>query len=310
MLLAIATTTIVALSTIAVYLSPEYSWSASIRDSDGDGYADEDDAFENDPTEWLDTDGDETGDNSDAFPEDPDEWCDSDEDGCGDNSDEFPDDPSETADSDDAGVGDNEDEFPDDPSETSDTDDDGVGDNEDEFPEDPEEFEDTDNDGVGDNSDEFPDDPDEWVDSDGDGVGDNSDDFPDDPTQWTAITPSLLLTKTAIIDGFRLTFIISDQIPWNDLMVRLSDGTNTATWSEILSEELDDGVAAMSGPYPALLGAISANLTALDVAGNGEVDTGDYITLTSDGFSSALTYTVEFIYELTDEVMGTAYFTG
>jgi hypothetical protein len=37
-------------------------------DSDGDGVVDSEDAFPNDPTEWLDSDNDGMGDNSDRFP--------------------------------------------------------------------------------------------------------------------------------------------------------------------------------------------------------------------------------------------------
>ncbi len=43
-------------------------------DSDGDGVADEDDAFPNDPNETKDTDGDGVGDNADAYPQDPNRW--------------------------------------------------------------------------------------------------------------------------------------------------------------------------------------------------------------------------------------------
>ncbi len=57
-------------------------------DNDGDGYANEDDAFPNDERTWDDTDGDGVGDQLDAFPDDPDEWRDSDCDGVGDNEDE------------------------------------------------------------------------------------------------------------------------------------------------------------------------------------------------------------------------------
>ncbi|MCD8548661.1 MAG: hypothetical protein LRY38_09730 [Aeromonadaceae bacterium] len=42
-----------------------------IQDSDGDSVADAQDAFPQDPTEWLDSDGDKVGDNADAFPQDP-----------------------------------------------------------------------------------------------------------------------------------------------------------------------------------------------------------------------------------------------
>ena len=84
-------------------------------DSDGDGVADDDDAFPNDPDETRDSDGDGVGDNADAFPSDPNETLDSDGDGVGDNGDAFPSDPSETLDSDGDGVGDNADPFPNDP---------------------------------------------------------------------------------------------------------------------------------------------------------------------------------------------------
>jgi outer membrane protein assembly factor BamB len=62
-------------------------------DMDGDGVANEQDLFPNDPTEWADSDGDGTGDNGDAFPNDPTEWADSDGDGVGDNGDCAPLDP-------------------------------------------------------------------------------------------------------------------------------------------------------------------------------------------------------------------------
>lgn len=41
-----------------------------LPDSDGDGVSDAQDAFPNDPLEWLDSDGDGVGDNSDPFPND------------------------------------------------------------------------------------------------------------------------------------------------------------------------------------------------------------------------------------------------
>ncbi|MDA8718359.1 hypothetical protein N9M09_03995 [Candidatus Poseidoniales archaeon] len=152
-------------------------------DNDGDGVANDEDAFPSDPSETNDSDGDGVGDNSDWAPYDSTESVDNDDDGVGDNADAFPADASETVDSDDDGVGDNADAFPDDASETLDTDNDGVGDNTDVFPYDFLETLDSDGDGVGDNSDAFPDDASETLDSDGDGVGDNADAFPSDASE-------------------------------------------------------------------------------------------------------------------------------
>ena len=115
---------------------PQQQPPQTVADTDGDGVADAEDAFPNDPSETADSDGDGVGDNADAFPRDASETMDSDGDGVGNNRDAFPNDPAETADSDGDGVGDNADAFPQDASETADTDGDGVGDNRDAFPND------------------------------------------------------------------------------------------------------------------------------------------------------------------------------
>jgi len=153
-------------------------------DTDKDGYADRDDLFPNDPSEYCDTDKDGVGDNTDVFPIDATENVDADNDGVGDNADLFPNNPLESKDTDKDGIGDNTDVFPLDATETVDVDNDGVGDNADVFPNNPLESKDSDEDGVGDNADVFPLDATETVDTDNDGVGDNADAFPADPNKW------------------------------------------------------------------------------------------------------------------------------
>ena len=160
------------------------------KDTDGDGWADIEEAFPYDPNEWTDGDGDGYGDNEDdAFPNNSDEWEDGDGDGYGDNlEDEFPNDVTQWIDADGDGFGDNQsgnnpDMFLGDGSQWTDTDGDGYGDNQsgtnpDAFPMDATQFEDTDDDGYGDNQsgnnpDAFPSETSQWSDSDGDGFGDN-----------------------------------------------------------------------------------------------------------------------------------------
>ncbi|MGB0152376.1 MAG: hypothetical protein ACPF92_08685, partial [Candidatus Poseidoniaceae archaeon] len=60
----------------------------SQKDTDGDGYNDDVDAFPTDATQWSDMDGDGYGDNAsgnmaDAFPTDSTQWSDADGDGYG-----------------------------------------------------------------------------------------------------------------------------------------------------------------------------------------------------------------------------------
>ncbi|MDC1011784.1 Ig-like domain-containing protein, partial [Flavobacteriaceae bacterium] len=177
-------------------------------DADNDGFYDYDDAFPNDPNEYLDTDGDGIGDNADTDDDgdgqsDEEEIAngtdplvanprpgDSDGDGLADVID--PDDDND-------GVADTLDRFPLDPNESSDNDGDGLGDNEDTDddndgftdqqennvgtdPKDPTSMpEDRDNDKLPDLSEQAigtdPNNPD----TDGDGVIDGEDDYPKDP---------------------------------------------------------------------------------------------------------------------------------
>lgn len=92
----------------------------ALPDSDGDGINDGDDAFPNDPNEFVDTDGDGVGNEADT---------DDDGDGVRDEDDDFPLDPTRSMDidSDGDGVSDARDAFPNDPTESADTDSDGVG---------------------------------------------------------------------------------------------------------------------------------------------------------------------------------------
>ena len=178
-------------------------------DTDGDGFFDYQDAFVNDPSEWLDTDNDGVGNNTDLdddgddisdvyeiqlgtdpldpndTPSDfntngiPDALEDSDGDGYNDDIDLYPLDPTRAIDNDGDGIADTDDD---------DDDNDGIPDDQDDFPLDNRYSKDTDNDGIpnlidldddGDGYDDaedvFPLDGAEHEDTDLDGIGNNAD---------------------------------------------------------------------------------------------------------------------------------------
>ena len=182
-------------------------------DDDYDGWANIDDLFPYDSSQWLDFDGDGFGDQLLGTEGD---YCplqhgnstidkygclDFDGDGYSNDGDDFILNPTQYEDSDGDGYGNNQstgatqsDAFPSDGSQWADSDGDGYGDNQfgnqgDHFPNDPTRWQDSDLDGFDDNEDAFPYDPTQNLDSDSDGYGDNQsgnapDIFPTDPNEW------------------------------------------------------------------------------------------------------------------------------
>ena len=182
-------------------------------DSDFDGWADFQDLFASDSSQWNDTDLDGFGDElngyeGDACPLDAGNstadrfgCLDSDGDGYSDLGDDLPYEQTQWSDRDGDGYGDNNEQganmvdyFPSDGTQWNDTDGDGHGDNPygsqgDWFPNDPNRWQDSDQDGVANEDDAFPNNPTQSVDSDGDGYGDDPngtdyDDFPLDANEW------------------------------------------------------------------------------------------------------------------------------
>ena len=330
-ILAIAVVAILMGVILGVYYSPHYSWNASIRDRDGDGYADSEDAFPDDDAEWMDSDGDGVGDNSDVFPNDP---------------------LSSTA-----------------PVATYSKDRTTSGwkifivtISVREIPWDDVTIQLTD--GI-DTAEWSP------ISSDLDGgsaissnlttralgtltvcctvfdlagtgyinQGDyfalntfsGSEAF-DSETTYTVVlvydpegekmgtgltftsiipaTPTATYSKTSMTNGYQINVvsITNTEIGWDDVTVQLSDGTNFAEWAP-LTANLDGGSAVSSNLTTDALGTLTPCCIVFDVGGNGCVSGGDYFRVfTYEGataFSSSTSYTAVLIFEPTGEEMGT-----
>ena len=224
----------------AIYGTSTRNDTLGCPDFDYDGWADMDDDFDNDASQWIDSDSDGFGDNLIGFQGDacPDDYgkswmdvygcTDSDHDGWSDEGDAFPYESTQWSDRDFDGYGDNQsqganlvDAFPGDTTQWNDSDGDGFGDNPfgnsaDRFPDDPLRWQDSDHDGVADQDDPFPDDASQSVDTDGDGYGDDingslADVFPNDPNEW----------KDSDADGYGDN---SDAFPFDPTQIEDRDG--------------------------------------------------------------------------------------
>jgi hypothetical protein len=226
-----------------VYGESSRNYTYGCPDADFDGWADTQDHFPTESSQWNDSDGDGYGDEFNGFEGDD---CigihgtsyldrfgciDADNDGISDKNDAFPINPTQTTDRDGDGFGDNQslgatqiDLFPTDTTQWSDADGDGYGDNAagnrgDTFPNDPNEWDDTDGDDVGNNEDAFPFDPSQTTDADGDGFGDNprgtgADKFPEDATQWSDIDGDGYGDN---MEGTTPDAFIADPTQWSDV---------------------------------------------------------------------------------------------
>jgi hypothetical protein len=128
----------------------------------------------------------------------------------------------------------------------------------------------------------------------------------------STVTPYAMLRREPIVSGQRFTvsMITQDYIPWSDVTIVLSDGQNAVLWHP-LSEDLDIGSVSSHEYETLLLGDIEVTLSISDIAGNGMINSGDYMELVSSpAFSSSTDYSATVLYEINDEAMAWIVFTG
>jgi FlaG/FlaF family flagellin (archaellin) len=126
-------------------------------------------------------------------------------------------------------------------------------------------------------------------------------------------TPAASLTKTTIANGVKFTVnAVSRTTTWSDVEIFLSDGADFGDWSP--SAAYLSGSGVLTETFAAItMGDLAIFCNVTDLAGNGNINAGDYFTFTTGSaqmFSSATTYTVTLMYEPTAEQMCNVYFTG
>src|SRR3989339_376739 len=118
------------------------------------------------------------------------------------------------------------------------------------------------------------------------------------------MTPTTTLSDIAITDGYRFNFVsINSNVAWSDVSIVVTDAQNSVSWSPS-SEDLSGDVAMTHDYATRTLSSIDVTFSVTDLAGDGSIDMGDYMTLTSPlGFSATTDYEIKVIYEPTDGPM-------
>jgi predicted nucleic acid-binding Zn ribbon protein len=127
----------------------------------------------------------------------------------------------------------------------------------------------------------------------------------------TSSTPAVnILRKSSIAGGFKIEFTApTAEVEWSDASFRLSDASGHLTSCNPTTAALTSSTppATQANPFGAqTLGLLNVWINVTDIAGNGKMNTGDYVTLQCIGsgqFSSSVTYALTLVYMPTGGLM-------
>ncbi len=127
--------------------------------------------------------------------------------------------------------------------------------------------------------------------------------------------PTMTIGRTNLPGGVGIKWTCSSEptaaLPWENVTVRLTDGTETVDWSLAMGG-LSGGVANTTEFGTRTLGSLTVFLNVTDLDGNGLTNLSDYLTFTTSGgkFNPARDYTVTLIYKPTLDVIVQSAFRG
>jgi len=121
-------------------------------------------------------------------------------------------------------------------------------------------------------------------------------------------TPEAMYQKSTIANGQEITIvaITNSDVPWDDVKIQVSDGTNIAEWSPMTV--LQSTVTGHNYSASTALTGLTVCLWLTDVSGNGYVSGTDYFTIFTyggaTGFAPTTQYSAVLLYEPTGERCG------
>ncbi len=119
-------------------------------------------------------------------------------------------------------------------------------------------------------------------------------------------TPGLLvLSKSTVQYGYRIYLTDpTSSVSWGDVMVQLSNANGAVAWTNLTTEDLTSTVHPTTWGYGSgmALDNLHVFLNITDIAGNGRINQGDFLTFTTypaPTFDPSGTYTVTLVDTLT-----------
>lgn len=135
-------------------------------------------------------------------------------------------------------------------------------------------------------------------------------------TGTAQVTPAATYSKSSLTNGEQINIvsITRTDVPWDEIQIWLSDGTNIAGWDP-MTADLDGGSAVTVNYTTNVTGPLTVCLHVTDVGGNGFVSASDYFKVfTYQGatrFSTSTIYSAVLIFKPTGESIGSGVtFTG
>ncbi|MEW5747848.1 MAG: zinc ribbon domain-containing protein [Candidatus Thermoplasmatota archaeon] len=125
------------------------------------------------------------------------------------------------------------------------------------------------------------------------------------------IGPTATLSRSTGLDGVTFTFVaITESVAWGDMSFLLNDGYESIFWHPATVDMV--GGLWESEYYDAeTLSSISVSMTATDLAGDGQVQGGDFFLLSpSPEFNAATAYTLTVIWNPSGEAICSSTFSG